>query len=100
MRAIQADIVPWGLRGKLFGTIQAFFNAGATIGPLVGGVIYAYFSLLTFNLGFAIVEGFMVPFWLAAGLGLIGAFLVWKYIEETSPVQVLVEAQSDVSDAT
>ncbi|MFW9912308.1 MAG: MFS transporter [Candidatus Thorarchaeota archaeon] len=100
MRAIQADIVPWGLRGKLFGTIQAFFNAGATIGPLVGGVIYAYFSLLTFNLGFAIVEGFMVPFWLAAGLGLIGAFLVWKYIEETSPVQVLVEAPSDVSDAT
>ncbi|MFX0107355.1 MAG: MFS transporter [Candidatus Hodarchaeota archaeon] len=100
MRAIQADIVPWSLRGKLFGTIQAFFNAGATIGPLAGGAMYAYFSLLTFNLGMVVIEGFMIPFWLAAGLGLIGAFLVWKYIEETRPVQLIAEEAKELQDVT
>ncbi|TFH03061.1 MAG: MFS transporter, partial [Candidatus Thorarchaeota archaeon] len=85
MRAIQADVVPWNLRGKLFGTIQAFFNAGATIGPIAGGALFAYFSLILIPLGPFILEGLVVPFWLASGLGLIGAFLLWKYVEETRP---------------
>jgi MFS family permease len=83
LRAIQADIVPWKLRGKLFGTIQAFFNAGATVGPLVGGILYAYFSLLVFTLGPISIAGFVFPFWLAAGLGLIGIFMLWRYVDET-----------------
>ncbi|TFG95421.1 MFS transporter, partial [Candidatus Thorarchaeota archaeon] len=101
MRAIQADVVPWNLRGKLFGTIQAFFNAGATIGPIVGGALFAYFSLILIPLGPFILEGLVVPFWLASGLGLIGAFLLWKYVEETRPVQITaVEGDEPVVDAT
>ncbi|TFG26135.1 MFS transporter [Candidatus Thorarchaeota archaeon] len=101
MRAIQADVVPWNLRGKLFGTIQAFFNAGATIGPIVGGALFAYFSLILIPLGPLIIEGLVVPFWLASGLGLFGAFLLWKYVEETRPVQIsVVEDEKPIIDAT
>jgi MFS family permease len=89
MRAIQADVVPWNLRGKLFGTIQAFFNAGATVGPIAGGALYAYFSLILLPLGPFIIEGLVVPFWLASILGLIGAYLLWKYVEETHPVKII-----------
>lgn len=89
MRAIQADVVPWNLRGKLFGTIQAFFNAGATIGPLAGGWLFGYFSLMLFPIGPFIIEGLVVPFWLASFLGLIGVYMLWKYVEETNPVKEL-----------
>lgn len=101
MRAIQADIVPWNLRGKLFGTIQAFFNAGATFGPIVGGALFAYFSLILIPLGPLVIDGIVVPFWLASILGIIGAFLIWKYVDETRPVEI-VKADIDeiVADAT
>ena len=101
MRAIQADVVPWNLRGKLFGTIQAFFNAGATIGPIVGGALFAFFSLIVIPIGPIIIEGLVVPFWLASVLGLIGAFLLWKYVEETRPIQI-TKAKSEEAqiDAT
>ena len=101
MRAIQADVVPWNLRGKLFGTIQAFFNAGATVGPIVGGALFAFFSLILIPLGPFIIEGLVVPFWLASGLGLIGAFLLWKYVEETRPMQIaIIKSDEPVVDAT
>ena len=101
MRAIQADVVPWNLRGKLFGTIQAFFNAGATIGPIVGGALFAYFSLILIPIGPFILEGLVVPFWLASGLGIIGAFLLRKYVEETHPVKITkVEDEDPIIDAT
>jgi MFS family permease len=101
MRAIQADIVPWNLRGKLFGTIQAFFNAGATIGPIVGGALFAHFSLILIPFGPIMIDGIVVPFWLASVLGIMGAFLIWKYIEETRPIEI-VKADSDevITDTT
>jgi len=83
LKAIQGDIVPWSLRGRLFGTIQAFFNAGATIGPLIGGALYGMFSLTVFQLGWLSIGGHVLPFWLASGLGLVGAFLLWAFIHET-----------------
>ncbi|MGQ4910689.1 MAG: MFS transporter [Candidatus Thorarchaeota archaeon] len=101
LRAIQADIVPWHLRGKLFGTIQACFNAGATLGPLVGGVLYATFSLAVFHLGPFVIEGLVLPFWLAAGLGLVGAFLLWRFVDETYSLRVLPADEQEIDlDAT
>ncbi len=85
-RAIQADLVPWELRGKLFGTIQAFFNAGATIGPIAGGALYAFFSLVVFQFGPISLGGYVIPFWMAGFIGLVGVILLWKYVEETHPV--------------
>lgn len=89
LRAIQADVVPWNLRGKLFGTIQAFFNAGATIGPIAGGALYAFFSLVMIPVGPLVIDGVVLPFWIASSLGLFGAFLLWKYVDETSPTKTL-----------
>ena len=100
LRAIQADIVPWKLRGKLFGTIQAFFNAGATVGPLAGGLIYGYFSLMIFTVGPFVIEGVVLPFWLASILGIVGAFLLWKYVEETHPARVITLEEEEVVEAT
>ena len=102
MRAIQADIVPWSLRGKLFGTIQAFFNAGATLGPLVGGWLYSVFSLMVFQVGLLMIEGLVVPFWISAGIGIFGAMLLWVYVEETLPPHVVTveKAAEGVEDFT
>jgi len=101
LRAIQADIVPWRLRGKLFGTIQAFFNAGATVGPLLGGVLYAMFSLVVFEIGSFAIPGFVVPFWLAAGLGFIAVFVLWAYVDETRIIEVAPqEADESITDVT
>ncbi len=101
MRAIQADVVPWNLRGKMFGTIQAFFNAGATIGPIVGGALFAYFSLVVLPVGPFLLDGLVVPFWIASVLGLIGAYLLWKYVEETHPIKITkVDDDEPVIEAT
>jgi MFS family permease len=101
LRAIQADVVPWRLRGKLFGTIQAFFNAGATVGPLLGGVLYAMFSMVVFEIGPFTIPGFVVPFWLAAGLGVIAVFILWAYVDETRFVEVTPhEADESITDVT
>jgi len=102
MRALQADIVPWHLRGKLFGTIQAFFNAGATLGPLVGGTLFAFFSITTFQFGPISIGGVVIPFWIAAILGIFSALLVWFFVEETHhPRIVEVDKEEEkILDAT
>ncbi len=102
MRALKADIVPWHLRGKLFGTFQAFFNAGATLGPLLGGALFAYFSLLTFQLGPISIGGVVIPFWIAALSGIIGALLIWFFVEETHRPEIIESDGEDevILDAT
>ncbi len=102
LRALQADLVPWNLRGKLFGTIQAFFNAGATLGPLLGGILYGFFSLMIFAVGPIIIEGFVIPFWLAGASGVFGAAILWRYVEETQPIKVVRvdDAEEVASDLT
>ncbi|RDE14007.1 MAG: hypothetical protein C4K48_06750 [Candidatus Thorarchaeota archaeon] len=101
MAAIQADIVPWNLRGKFFGTIQAFLNAGATVGPIVGGALFAYFSLILIPIGPLLIDGVVVPFWLASSLGMIGVFLLWRYLDETKPVDIVkADAEEVLTDST
>jgi len=87
LMALQADLVPWKLRGKLFGTLQAFMNGGATIGPILGGWLYSVFSLVILIAGPLSVEGVVVPFWLASGLGFIGIEALRRYVSETKPSQ-------------
>ncbi len=100
IRAIQADIIPWELRGKLFGTIQAFFNAGATLGPLLGGALYAAFSLILVRFGPIVLEGIIIPFWLASVLGIFGAMLLQKYVAETLPSLVVTKEEPEGYEVT
>ncbi len=81
--AIQADIVPGHLRGKLFGTIQAYLNGGATVGPLLGGALFSITSLLLIQLGPITLRGLVIPFWLASIIGLVGIIIFWRYVAET-----------------
>ncbi len=85
MSAIQGDIVSPKIRGKVFGTIQAFFNGGAALGPIMGGWIFSKTSLLSWEIGNMTLEGIVAPFWLAAIFGLIGLALFAKNIIETRP---------------
>ena len=85
MSAIQGDIVPPRIRGKVFGTIQAFFNGGATLGPIMGGWIFSKTSLLSWKIRQMTLEGIVTPFWIGAVLGLVGLVLFAKNIIETRP---------------
>jgi len=76
LRAIQAELVPARLRGRVFGLQQAFFNAGMVAGPLIGGPLYKYL----YGKQVAGLPGVEIVFLLSAILGLIGlAFLAWLY---------------------
>ncbi len=76
LRAIQAELVPARLRGRVFGLQQAFFNAGMVAGPLIGGPLYKYL----YGKQVAGLPGVEIVFLLSAALGLIGvAFLAWLY---------------------
>ncbi len=76
LRAIQAELVPAYLRGRVFGLQQAFFNAGMVAGPLIGGPLYKYL----YGKQIAGLPGVEIVFLLSAALGLIGvAFLAWLY---------------------
>ncbi len=85
IRALQGDITPPLLRGKIFGTLQAFFNFGAAVGPLIGGWLFAEFSLTTFHIGSVSIPGIGIPFWLAGFSGIIGLIFFAKYISEPRP---------------
>lgn len=83
MRSLQADIIPLPIRGKLLGMMQSFNNIGAIVGPILGGLLYDAMENTTYNL-FAVpffAKG--LPFFLSGILGIVGALLIWKYIDET-----------------
>lgn len=44
-RALQADISPREIRGKVFGTVQTMFNIGAVLGPVIGSQLYQEYAL-------------------------------------------------------
>ena len=82
LRALQGDITPPIIRGKIFGTLQAFFNFGAAVAPLVGGWLFAELSLTKWKIGRFTIDGIGVPFWLAAVTGIIGLAVFAHYIQE------------------
>ena len=76
LRAIQAELVPARLRGRVFGLQQAFFNTGMVVGPLIGGPLYRYL----YGRSVAGLPGEEIVFLLSALLGLIGVtFLALLY---------------------
>lgn len=82
-RALQADISPTRLRGRLIATIQAISNIGATIGPLLGGFLWDLTSDRSFHFLFTDIPGYSIPFLLSATSGIIAALLVHRFVYET-----------------
>lgn len=80
-RALQADLVPKKLRGRVFGTVQSLFNIGAASSPL-GGYLYEISAKWTFNIFGYIVPGVAVSFWLSTAIGLFTTILFILYVIE------------------
>ncbi len=84
-RALNADLIPEKMRGKLFGRMRAFFSLGAILGPIFSTLIYAAYRSQTFVipwLGNLKVRGAGIPFLISSIVGLFSLFLLLKFVEE------------------
>lgn len=82
MRALQADLVPESVRGRIFGTVQAMFNVGAVVGPLLGGQLYGHFHEVTLSLGPISAPGVALSFWVGALIGIFSIIVFAAFVEE------------------
>ncbi|MFW3145197.1 MAG: MFS transporter [Thermoplasmatota archaeon] len=81
-RALQADLSPVRIRGRLIGTIQAFSNIGAVLGPILGGYIWDLTKNRYFDVYILDLPGYSIPFLISALMGIIAALLVLRYVIE------------------
>lgn len=80
-RAMQSDLVPQEVRGKEFGIVQAFFNLGSTIGPIIGGIVYDTFLGDQFNFWGISYYGVGITFALTGILSIIGSLFLLIFIK-------------------
>lgn len=81
LRAMQADLVPENMRGRLIGVLESMSGLGAVIGAPLGGLIYDRFFAA--NLGLPMgLDGSVVPFAFSGLLGLAAIILVQRYVRE------------------
>lgn len=83
LRAMQADLVPENVRGRLIGVLESMSNFGAVIGAPLGGLIYDRFFAVDLGLP-AGLDGSIVPFAFSGLLGLAAITLVQRYVRERS----------------
>jgi MFS family permease len=84
-RALNADLIPERLRGKLFGRMRAFFSLGAILGPILSTWIYDTYRFQTFVIpwiGNLTVRGAGIPFLISSIVGLFSLFLLLTFVEE------------------
>ena len=81
-RALQAEIVPTRIRGRLIATIQAISNIGATIGPILGGLIWDLTHERDYSLVFMDLPGYSIPFLISSFFGILAALLVQRFVHE------------------
>jgi len=90
-RALQADLVPTRVRGRMIATIQAISNVGATIGPILGGIIWDVSKNRTFDIFFMDLPGYAIPFLLSAIAGIIAALLVHRFVHEPKRIEPVIK---------
>ncbi|MFW9998067.1 MAG: MFS transporter [Candidatus Odinarchaeota archaeon] len=83
-RAFQSDLVPEEVRGKEFGIVDASFNFGSVLGPIVGGYLYDIFFDVTFNFGNLVFIGSAISFALSGVLVIISNFLLLIFTTQKS----------------
>ncbi len=84
-RALRADLVPAKVRGKLFGRLQAFFNLGMIVGPILGTWIYVLYRNEVFRVTWPInitVRGLGLPFFISGILGLTALAFLLIFVKE------------------
>jgi len=85
-RALQADLVPARIRGKVFGTVQALFNIGAATSPL-GGYIYEPLSHIRISFLSYVLPGPAILFWISAFIGLFTTMLFALFVVEPRSIK-------------
>ncbi|HIH01729.1 TPA: MFS transporter, partial [Thermoplasmata archaeon] len=81
LRALQADIVPENVRGRLIGVLESMSAMGAVIGAPIGGILLDHYFAADLGLP-AGLDGTLVPFAVSSMLGLAAITLVQVYIRE------------------
>jgi MFS family permease len=84
-RALNADLIPEKVRGKLFGRMAAFFSIGAILGPVLSTLIYDALRFQTFQipwLGNLSIRGAGIPFFVSSAIGLFSLFLLLAFVKE------------------
>ncbi len=84
-RALNADLIPEKMRGKLFGRMAAYFSLGAILGPVLSTWLYEAYRFQTFEvpwLGNLVVRGAGIPFFVSSAIGLFSLFLLLAFVEE------------------
>lgn len=81
LRALQADIVPESIRGRLIGVMETMSNIGSVIGGVVGGSLWDYFHGMDLGLP-SPFDGTIVPFLVSGGLGLVTVTMVRAMVRE------------------
>lgn len=84
LKALQADLFPEALRGRLIGTVQLLFNLGAVFGAPLGGYLYDLLRDVP-QLPVLALPGVVLPFLVSALLGVVTTTLVLLYVKETRP---------------
>ena len=82
LRALQADIVPEEVRGKLIGVLESMSALGAVIGAPIGGFVFDHFYGKDLGLPLSL-DGTLVPFLISGVLGISAVILVKIFVRET-----------------
>lgn len=84
-RALNADLIPEKIRGKLFGRLAAFFSLGAILGPVLSTLLYDAYRFQAFELpwlGNITLRGAGIPFFISSAIGLFSLILLLAFVEE------------------
>ena len=83
-RALNADLVPEKVRGKLFGRLAAFFSLGAVLGPILSTLIYDAYRFQTLQIPILnlTVRGAGLPFFISSAIGLLSLTLLLVFVQE------------------
>ncbi|MFX0013346.1 MAG: MFS transporter [Promethearchaeota archaeon] len=82
-RALQSQLIPEEVRGKEFGIVQALFNFGSVLGPIIGGALYDQYLNVTFTLNGVVFLGAGVTFALAGFFGIIGSITLLLFVNSS-----------------
>jgi len=81
LRALQADIVPENLRGRLIGLLESMTNMGSVVGAPLGGFLWDCFHGRDFGLPLSL-DGTTVPFLISGVMGIITVTMVLVTVKE------------------
>ncbi|NPD88846.1 MAG: MFS transporter [Asgard group archaeon] len=85
-RALQADLIEAEKRGSEFGNVQMFFNLGAVIGPIIGGVIYDHFRYDSWNIAGLTTYGIEVILLITTIIAFFSALVTLLFVKKKDMV--------------